>query len=113
MTRLEQEKFKKDNGLRFTEHQSDEKETLKKELNCIEMIDSIICYGKQDFDYVITDHYLEKYINELGFERVKTLVINQLNEKPYIKRNVYTDCDGLTYNSLIFKDEEGYILKEA
>lgn len=108
MTRKEREQFKHDNELKFTEQQDDEKETLKMELRCIEMIDSIICYGKQDFNYIIQDHYLEKYINKLGFERVKTLVINQLNEKPYIKHNVYTDNDGLTYNSLIFKDEEGY-----
>jgi hypothetical protein len=52
---------------------------------------------------------MESFINRLGIERVKELIQGQIDEKPYIIKNVYTDCEGLTYNTLIFKDEEGYI----
>ena len=88
---------------------SKEQKKLDCEISCREMIDSIICYGKQEFNYVISDKYLESYIEELGLEKVEELVQEQLDEKPLVKRNVYTDCEGLTYNSLIFKDEEGYV----
>lgn len=109
MTRKEQKRFERDNDLHFTEIQDDEKERLKQELSCIGMIDSVICYGKCDVDYILNNKYIKEYIDSLGFERVKELAEGQVNENPYIKKNVYTDCDGLSYNALIFKDEEGYI----
>lgn len=110
MTRKEREILKEEK-LWIDERKdwSDEQKTLDAEISCMDMIDSIMCYGKQDFDYIITNDYLQRYIDELGIEHVKTLIINQLNEKPYIKRNVATDSEGLTYNSMFFKDDEGYI----
>lgn len=114
MTRLERKELK-EKFLWIDERRdwNKKQQKLDAEISCMDMIDSIICYVKSDFDYIINDSYLESYIEELGIEKVKELVTGQLEENPIIKRNVYTDCDGLTYNSLIFKDEEGYILKEA
>ena len=83
---------------------------LDAELCCMEMIDSIICYGAKniDLDSILNDRYMKTYIEELGVEKAKELIQGQLDEKPIIKHNVYTDCEGLTYNSMVYKDEEGY-----
>lgn len=110
MTRKEREQFKHDNELYFCEKQDDKKEELKRELQCMEMIDSIICYGAKniDLDSILNDRYMKSYIEDLGIKKVKKLIQGQLDEKPLIKYNTYTDYEGLTYNSMIYKDEEGY-----
>ena len=50
-----------------------------------------------------------KYLTkELGYEVVNTLwvIMNRYFEKNcYIKHNTYTDCEGLSYNSLIDRQE--------
>ena len=109
MTRKEVEAVKeKELWITDRSNWNKKQQRIDAELSCIEMIDSIICYGSCDYDYVINNRYLESYIDELGLDKVKELVKGQIDEKPYIKRDVYTDNEGLTYNSLIFKDEEGY-----
>jgi hypothetical protein len=109
MTRKEREKLW--SPLRETgrANWNEEQVKINEEINCMDMIDSIICYNSRDLDYILNDHYMESFINRLGIERVKELIQGQIDEKPYIIKNVYTDCEGLTYNTLIFKDEEGYI----
>ena len=110
MTRKERKEIK-EKSLWITERKNWNKkqQKLDAELSCTEMIDSIICYGEKDFDKILNDRYLMSYIQELGIEKVKKLIKGQLDEKPYIIKGVYTDCDGLTYNTMIFKDEEGYV----
>lgn len=90
-----------------------EEEKLDEELSCRDMIDSIICYGIQGrsayqilFDEENGYHnYLARYTNILGRDRVLELIAEQLNDIVYIKENVYTDCEGLSYNSVVYRDE--------
>ena len=109
MTRKERKELKeKVLWIKDRKNWNKKQQKLDAELSCMDMIDSIICYDSKDFDYILNDRYLESYINELGVEKVKKLIKGQLDEKPYIKRNIYTDNEGVSYNCLVFKDEEGY-----
>ena len=96
---------------------SAEDEQTFKELDCIEMIDSCLTYGSDP--YAIHDKwwyghgyckrsYMSDYEDELGVERVKELVDQQREEFSHaiIKRGVYTDSEGCTYNSVIYADEQ-------
>lgn len=81
-------------------------EQLKKELWCREMINSILIYhGKSN---IMNNKYLKDYIWELGYNRVKELVGEQIEdfEKAIVKRNVSVDDDGLSYNAIIWADEQ-------
>ena len=83
-----------------------EQEQLDRELWCREMINSILVYhGKFN---IMNDEYLKKYIKELGYKRVKELVDEQVEdfEKAIIKKNVSVDDDGLSYNAIIWADEQ-------
>lgn len=87
----------------------------EKELSCISMINSLLCYGhgrEIDAKTVLQreqshDHsYLAQYVDSLGEAKVIQLIQNQIDEIAYIKRSVYTDGEGLTYNSIVWKNEE-------
>jgi hypothetical protein len=79
---------------------------LKEKISCIDMIDSILIYNgsKGIFD----NRYLKDYINELGLKTVAELVIGQVEDisKSTILRGVHTDNEGLSYNSIIWYDEQ-------
>lgn len=83
-----------------------EQEQLKKELWCRKMINSILIYnGKSN---IMNDKYLKDYIWELGYNRVKELVDEQVEdfEKAIVLKNVHRDFEGVTYNSIIWADEQ-------
>lgn len=103
----------------FTEHKMHllQKELIKektpeaerklKELNCVEMINSILCYGdylKSSPEEVIKKETrrLNKYIVLLGEDKVKELIKGQQYVIKGIKYNVYTDYEGCSYNSLVY-----------
>lgn len=74
------------------------------------MVNSCWCYGNDCYNeenHYITDFYKEDTLYHtptLSKERVYEIVdnqINYLNNHCRIEKNVYTDCDGLTYNSII------------
>lgn len=108
MTRKELEKLKKslpkwENGKPpvYTEEQK----LLREKISCINMIDSILIYnGSKD---IFNNRYLKDHIKELGLKTVAELVIGQVEDmaKSKILRGVYTDCEGLSYNSIIWYDE--------
>lgn len=83
-----------------------EQKLLKEKVSCIDMIDSILIYNgsKGIFD----NRYLKDYINELGLKTVAELVIGQVEDisKSTILRGVHTDNEGLSYNSIIWYDEQ-------
>lgn len=84
---------------------TDEQKQLDRELWCREMINSILVYhGKFN---IMNDEYLKKYIKELGLERVKELVDEQVEdfEKAIVLKNTSVDCEGVSYNSIIWADE--------
>ena len=83
-----------------------EQEELDKKIWCIEMINSILIYnGKSN---IMNNPYLKKYIDELGFDVVEELVNEQIKdvEEAKILRNVHVDCDGISYNSIVWADEQ-------
>ena len=87
------------------------------EIGCIRMIHSILTYtSNRNVDELINNRYLEKYIDEFGEDKVRELLVNEIDEysKATINQNVYTDSEGLTYNSVTFSDDlDESNLKEA
>lgn len=71
--------------------------------NAFSMIVSIITYGKSDItiEEIVNDKYLtgDSYQTDKKEEIAKYLLDNI--EK--IEQNTYTDCEGLTYNTVHFK----------
>ena len=94
---------------------TDEQKTLYEELSCRIMINSFLTYGgirsfwyESPFRPPYDNSYSAKYVRSLGLKRVQDLVIEQ--EADYAKAKVihgtYTDSEGVTYNSVIWGDEE-------
>ena len=83
---------------------------------CISMINSVIAYdwhkgqtAKELLDWELNDRYhsyLEEYVNKLGYDEVLTLMQDQLNDIKSIERDVFTDDEGVSYNSITWKDKE-------
>ena len=83
---------------------------------CIGMINSVIAYdwyegqtAKELLDWELNDRYhsyLEEYVNKLGYDEVLALVQGQLADVKSIERDVFTDGEGVSYNSIIWKDKE-------
>lgn len=104
MTRKEIKKARKENprfinGFQLTKEQ----EKLHKELDCREMINSCLCYGT-DF---LNSRYKDRYIAELGIERVNQLYNEQKTdfEKATVLHDVFEDSEGVSYNSIKWNDE--------
>lgn len=82
-------------------------------LSCIDMINSILAYdwSGQDAEWVMQHeenaykNYLEDYVKLFGRDSVVGLIREQINSIKTIKRNVHTDGEGVTYNSIIWRDE--------
>ena len=84
----------------------------EEELSCISMINSILCYnirGEKDAATVLRKErsrkysYLSEYVDSLGEEKVIQLIQEQIDDIAYIKDSVYTDSEGCTYNTIIWK----------
>ena len=84
---------------------TEEQKQLDKKLWCIEMINSILIYDGKN--YIMENPYLQSYIDSLGVDVVENLVNEQIKEveQATILKNVSVDCDGVVYNSIIWKDE--------
>ena len=89
-----------------------EQEIRKKELNCIEMINSILAYdcrGYSDAKDVLEHeknsyyNYLDNYITELGENRVLELIQGQINSVDTVNVDVMCDSEGVSYNSIKWK----------
>ena len=86
----------------------------RKKLSCISMIHSVIAYdwnerdnGQQMVEKELQRKYsyLKDYVEELGMEAVVKYAQECIDQVDYIKRNTYTDGEGLSYNSIIWKEE--------
>ena len=83
---------------------------------CLRMINSIIAYhwyegqtAKRLLDWELNDRYhsyLEEYVNKFGYDEVLSLVQGQLEDIESIDRDVFTDGEGVSYNSIIWKEKE-------
>ena len=94
---------------RLPQEQVDAFDLEEDEIWCIEMIHSILTYtSDRDIDRLIKDRYLQKYIDELGEDKVRELLAGEIEEykNATINRDVYTDSEGVTYNSVKFRDDE-------
>lgn len=75
-----------------------------RELSLKSMLISCFCYGGVDKDSWNFEIYISPYAKELGdelFEEVYNEQVAFLNKNCTVKEYVYTDCEGLSYNSLI------------
>lgn len=77
---------------------------LEEEYDCIDMINSLLCYGSlhKDCVEIANDRYLQKYVNVLGIDKVIDLIIAQQHDIVGIQENVHTDFEGVSYNSIIW-----------
>lgn len=91
---------------------TDEQKLKLKELSLREMIMSCLVYGEDIFTSVCINAcseyyhrpYAEEYIDILGYDRVMEIYNDQkkyFDTKCRVEKNVYTDYEGVTYNSLI------------
>lgn len=98
------------------------KEKRLKELRCLKMIDSQLAYDsnfrlskmgilnyspeaalRKDLNNYHS--YLLEYVEALGVVRVIELIQQQMDSIASIQQNVFTDSEGLSYNSIIYKQE--------
>lgn len=83
------------------------------EMSCIDMINSILAYGGFGMTAEeIMQHqeqscynYLAKYVNLFGRARVVELIQGQIDSILSIHSSVFTDDEGVTYNSIVWKNE--------
>ena len=86
----------------------------EEELWCIDMINSILAYSspmwetgeglvsnEEHSDY----NYLDRYIKKFGREKVVELAQKQIDDVERIERNTFTDDEGCTYNSIVWKSK--------
>lgn len=95
---------------------TDEQRRQYKKLLCVSMITSVIAYGwykgetaKELLDRELNHKhrsYLEEYVNIFGYDEVLALVRGQLDDIQDIERDVFTDGEGVSYNSIIWKNKE-------
>lgn len=72
-----------------------------------EMIDSCFTYGGADRDSYNFERYIKPYQEKVGepFDAVYEEHLKCLKENYRVVPNVYTDCEGCSYNQLIRKDQ--------
>ena len=91
-----------------------EYQMMERKLDCISMINSLLCYnysGCTDAEKVMEreensyHNYLAEYVKLFGKNNVIALIQEQINSIVGIRRNVATDSEGVSYNSIIWVDE--------
>ena len=85
-----------------------------RELWCIEMINSILAYqgaGMTNAEQVMQMeerayyNYLAEYVEMFGRDKVVALIQGQIDSIAGVQHGVFTDSEGLSYNSIIWKEE--------
>lgn len=83
------------------------------ELSCREMINSCLVYGEARYNFYDPNTgefgiYAQNYIKSLGEDTVVKLFNEQSADfaKAIVKKNVHQDSEGVTYNSVIWEDEQ-------
>ena len=85
-----------------------------RELWCIEMINSILAYqgaGMTNAEEVMQmeernyHNYLAEYVEMFGRDKVVTLIQGQIDSIAGVRHCVYIDSEGLSYNSIVWKEE--------
>lgn len=76
--------------------------------NCYEMAESLITYGYASLDKpedVLNSDYMSEYVKELGADTVVKIARAVADSIASIERDVYTDSEGCSYNSVKYKDD--------
>ena len=89
-----------------------EYELRDRELSCISMINSILAYNwfgedaesVMQYDEKAYKNYLAEYVALFGRKHVVKLIQEQMDSIETIRRNVHTDGEGLSYNSIVWKN---------
>lgn len=90
-----------------------EQKIRARELECIEMINSILAYdckgyskAKDVLEYQKNAYhnYLEDDIKKLGESKVLELIQGQIDSIDMVDESVFRDSEGLYYNSIKWKD---------
>lgn len=89
-----------------------EYEVRDRELSCISMINSILAYNwfGEDAERVMENeekaykNYLAEYVALFGRKKVVELIQEQMGSIRTIKRNVHTDNEGISYNSIVWNE---------
>lgn len=95
-------------GNRFEGNYTEEQKRRWRELDCIEMINSLLAYdyaGESSAQHILSsqkDKYLKRYVADLGETCVLSLIEGQINDIKDISRDVFTDSEGVTYNSIVW-----------
>ena len=84
----------------------------EKELSCVSMINSILAYrwfgdgaeGVMQREEKAYHNCLAEYVELFGRERVIGLIQEQINSIKSINTNVFTDSEGVSYNSIIWNE---------
>lgn len=103
---------KQEQSLRRLETLTKEQELELEELSLRSMIMSCLVYGEDIFTSVCINAcseyynkpYAEEYIDILGYDRVMEIYNDQkhyFDTKCKVNKGVYTDSEGVTYNSLV------------
>ncbi len=96
---------------RLPEEQFDAFMKEEGKIRAIEMIHSILTYAEPEnwtTDYIMSNKYMKRYIEELGEDAVVELANQEIEEyknNAIVDKDTYTDSEGVTYNSVRFKNE--------
>ena len=107
MTHKQLEQLKKSSryyGI-VTDRTPEEKEIYDR-ISCIETINSCIAYCSRNLESIMRNDYMQRHIDKLGLDVVARLVQGQLNDVLCIQHCVYTDSEGCSYNSIIWKEDK-------
>ena len=86
---------------------------LQKEFSCIRMINSLLAYGchgmtsaeeVMQYEECSYYNYLADYVGELGRDKVIALIQGQIDSIDCVKHCVYTDSEGCSYNSIVWRE---------
>ena len=94
---------------RLPEGRADYYRQQSEELDAIRMLHSILTYHPgQTVDSLLNNRYMQRYIESLGKVRVAELCQQEIDEyaNATVNWGVYTDSEGLSYNSVTFRDDE-------
>lgn len=78
------------------------------------MIGSVLAYNWQNgqsakelLDWELNNRYhsyLKEYVDKLGYGTILNLIQQEMDDIDHIEIAVFTDSDGLTYNSIVYKN---------
>lgn len=90
----------------FKAPKSKEDKELYAELEAMGMIHSFVAYHNWNSkDIWFSSHYFKDHLKALGKEKLQALIDVTLSKVETVKHCVHTDSEGLTYNSIVWKEE--------